>query len=280
MAIFEGVVSALALGEIAGDLGILTTLNPAATPLAPTSPISVGFQVDDLFSGGAVAHVGGFTLDVPNHSIQFGLLAQNTAREAVVLIELAIALQTIVEPSGGVRIKDSLDPYHYNVVKNALEENGDPVPPLGNPGATTLGKLGGEITETGALSALAFGATALQSFGIGTIGLQLAGPAGIDGGLFNFVPGNLGSPILTQVIGAFPNYSFPLLLMNSATIVKTFALTYISALFRNSIDVDAGALLTKKVINDFNLAVSQNAIEKANGTPPDGTQQEGQPGIF
>jgi hypothetical protein len=278
MAIFNGVVSAAS--SIASDLGILTTLNPASVALAPTSPISVGFQVEDLNPGGSVAHVGGFTLDVPNHSIEFGILAQSTAKEALVLIELAIALQIITDPKGGIRVKDALDPYHYNVIKNALEENGDPVPQPANPGATTLGKLGGIITETGLLSTLATGASALQAFGIGTIGLQVAGPAGIPDGLFNFIPGNLGSPIITEVIGAFPSYSFALLLMNSATIVKTFALQYITSLIRNSIDTEARALLLKNVMSDFTLAVSQNAIEKANGSAPDGTQQEGESGIF
>jgi len=278
MAIFNGVVSAAS--SIASDLGILTSLSAASVAFAPTSPISVGFQVDDLNPGGTVAHIGGFTLDVPNHSIEFGLLAQSTAKEALALIELAIALQTITDPKGGIRIKDALDPYHFNVVKNALEENGETVPVPANPGATLLSKLGGTITETGLLSDLASGASALQAFGIGSIGLQIAGPAGIDGGLFTFVPGNLGSPILTQVIGAFPSYSFALLLMNSATIVKSFALQYITSLIRNSIDTVAGALLLKNVMDDFSVAVSSNAINKAGGTPPEPTVQEGQTGIF
>jgi hypothetical protein len=68
--------------------------------------------------------------------------------------------------------------------------------------------------------------------------------------------------------------------MNSATIVKTFALQYITSLIRNSIDTEARALLLKNVMSDFTLAVSQNAIEKANGSAPDGTQQEGESGIF
>lgn len=279
MAIFDGVVSAAS--SIASDLGILTTLNPATVAAsAPTSPVSVGFQVDDLFVGGAVSHVGGFTLDIPNHSVEFGILAQSTAKEALVLIELAVALQMISEPKGGIRIKDSLDPYHYNVIKNALEENGDPVPPVANPGATSLTKLGGAITETGLLSSLASGASVLQAFGIGSIELQVAGAAGINSTLADFNPGNLGTPILTQVVGAFPSYSFPLLLMNSATVVKTFALQYITSLIRNSIDTQAGALLLKNVMSDFTVAVSKNAIEKTEKTAPDATQQEGQSGIF
>lgn len=280
MAIFDGIVSAAS--GIASDLGILTTLNPVTVAAAaPTSPISIGLQVDDLFVGGAVSHVGGFILDVPNHSIEFGLLAQSTAKEALALIELAIALQMISDPKGGIRIKDSLDPYHYNIIKNALEENGDPVPPTANPGATLLTQLGGAITETGALSAIAAGATALQAFGIGTIGLQISTRnAGIPGTLSAFNPGRLGSPIITEVIGAFPSYSFALILMNSATVVKTFAMQYITSLIRNSIDTEAGALLLKNVMSDFTTAVSKNAIEKTERQAPDATQQEGQGGIF
>lgn len=286
MAIFEGAVSGLS--GIAEKLGF--SFLTGNIPIVPPAPIYVGFQVpevnDGSFSTGFKNHIGGFTLNVPNHSVEFGDLAINMAQEALVTIELAVALQTISDPKGGIRIKDALDPYHYNVVKNALVENKEPVPAPQNPGATLLTKLGGTITETGALSAIVSGAQAMRVAGFFSnflkftpqLSLQPAG-LGVPGGGISF-SGGAGLPILVQVAGAFPSYSLPLNIMSAAVTMKTIALQYIVATLRNSIDSVAGALVLKNVLDDFSVAVSTNAIKKAGGTPPEPTVQEGQTGIF
>lgn len=285
MAIFEGVASGI--GNIANKLGF--NFLTGNIPLVPSAPVYVGIQVpefnDGQFSTGFKNHVGGFFLNIPNHSPEFGDLAIQMAQEALVLIELAVALQTITDPKGGIKIKDALDPYHFNVVKNALMENEEPVPAPENPGATVLTKLGGSITETGALSAIVSAAQAMRVAGYASEFLKFTPQlsTGLAGG-FGLGPltfaGGAGSIVDFQVAGAFPSYSLPLNIMSAAVTVKTIVLQYIVSLFRNSIDTTAGALLLKNVLDDFSVAVSSNAIAKAGGTPPAATVQEGQEGIF
>lgn len=289
MAIFEGVVSGLS--GVADKIGF--NFLTGNIPLVPPAPVFVGIQVDGFNDGvgstGGRSHIGGFFLNVPNHSAEFGDLAIQMAQEALVLIELAVALQTITDPKGGIKIKDALDPYHFNIIKNALAENEEPIPTPVNPGATELTKLGGAITETGALSAVVTAAQAMRTIGffsdflkftpqIMPTGLAPGGSlAGAATGLTGGIP---GFPILTEVAGAFPSYSLPLNIMSAAIAVKTITLQYIVALIRNSIDAKAGALLLKNVLDDFSVAVSSNAIAKAGGTPPTATVQEGEEGIF
>jgi hypothetical protein len=286
MAIFEGVASGL--GNFANKLGF--NFLTGNIPIVPPSPVYVGLQVpevnDGQFSSGAKNHVGGFFLNVPNHSAEFGDLAIQMAQEALVLIELAVALQMITDPKGGIKIKDALDPYHFNVVKNALVENKEPVPTPANPGATLLTKLGGSITEVGALSGIVTAAQAMRTIGYFSDFLKFTPqvmPFGIAGG-FGLGPltfgGGAGGIILTEVGGAFPSYSLPLNIMSAAVTIKTIILQYIVSLFRNSIDTEAGALLLKNVLDDFSVAVSANAISKAGGTPPAATVQEGEGEIF
>jgi hypothetical protein len=287
MAIFEGVVSgasgllgALGFDWVTGSLGSLVA-----------TPITVDIAVPDIYPGGPSFHTGGFTLFIPNESIEHTNMAFALAQEALITIELAVALQTIVDPKGGIRIKDALDPYHYNVVKNALEENEEPVPVPANPGATELDKLGGAITEAGIFSGIAAAAGVMKTLGTGFSFLKLTpqtakeivglpvgqgtfagvGPNDIQ---FDVGPSAGGVPI------GFPSNRLPLKISASAIQIKTVALGYIVSLFRNSIDTKAQALLLKNVMDDFSVAVSKNAIEKAGGTPPAATIQEGEEGIF
>lgn len=286
MSIFEGAVSGLS--GVANKLGF--SFLTGNIPLVPPAPIYVGLQVPELNNGlgstGPANHTGGFFLNVPNHSAEFGDLAIQMAQEALVTIELAVALQTITDPEGGIKIKDALDPYHYNIVRNALLENKEPVPTPANPGATILSDLGGAIVETGALSAIVSGAQAMRTAGFFSdflkftpqLSLLPAGGPGLGGGIS--FSGGVGLPILAQVAGAFPSYSLPLNIMSAAITMKTIALQYITSLLRNSIDSVAGALILKNVLDDFSVAVSANAIQKAGGTPPEATVQTGEDGIF
>ena len=285
MSIFEGAVSGLS--GVANKLGF--NFLTGNIPLVPPAPIYVGLQVPELNNGigstGPANHTGGFFLNIPNHSAEFGDLAIQMAQEALVTIELAVALQTITDPEGGIKIKDALDPYHYNIVRNALIENKEPVPTPANPGATILSDLGGAIVETGALSAIVSGAQAMRTAGFFsdflkfTPQLSLLPPGGPGLGGITF-SGGVGLPILTEVAGAFPSYSLPLNIMSAAITMKTIALQYITSLLRNSIDAVAGALILKNVLDDFSVAVSSNAIKKAGGTPPEATVQTGEDGVF
>lgn len=282
MAIFEGVVSGLS--GVADKIGF--NFLTGNIPLVPPAPVFVGLQIPEENNGlGFRNHVGGFFLNVPNHSAEFGDLAIQMAQEALVLIELAVALQTITDPKGGIKIKDALDPYHFNIIKSALAENEEPIPTPVNPGATELTKLGGAITETGALSAVVTAAQAMRTIGYFSDFLKFTPQLTVGlvgGGSLGDITFNAGAglPVLAQVGGAFPSYSLPLNIMSAAIAVKTITLQYIVALIRNSIDVKAGALLLKNVLDDFSVAVSSNAIAKAGGTPPTATVQEGEEGIF
>ena len=103
-------------------------------------------------------------------------------------------------------------------------------------------------------------------------------------GTFSGLP-NQGSPIQVNVEAGIPGTGMPssslsLKISTSAIQIKTAALAYITSLIRNAIDVKAGAILLKNVLDDFSVAVSSNAIAKAGGTPPEATVQEGEEGIF
>ena len=289
MAIFEGVVTGA--GNLIESLGfdwLVGSVVPNATP------IFVDIAVPDLYVPGSVFHSGGFSLLMPNDSVEHGRMAIALGQEALILIELAIALQSIMDPEGGVKLKDSLDPYHYNVVKNALEENGDPVPTPANPGATTLDKLGGAITESGLFTGIAAAAGTLSSLGtafgfLSVLPQVTASPPGAPIGRTAAVafPNLVGAldDIQTSVASGItgtgmPTNALALNISISAIQIKTAALAYITSLIRNAIDTKAGALLVKNVMSDFTLAVSKNAIEKTERTAPDQTQQEGESGIF
>jgi hypothetical protein len=290
MAIFDGVVSGAT--NLLGAIG----LDWVAGELVPAyTPVFVDLAIPDFFLGGSVFHTGSFSLLFPNESVEHASIAFALAQEALVTIELAVALQTIMDPKGGIRIKDALDPYHYNVVKNALSENNEPIPVPANPGATTLSKLGGAITETGLFSGIAAAAGTMKTLSTAFPLLKLLpqttmfppGVGMIPSLTFAGLPNNTGaiqtdvrSAIPTGIGSGMPSNSLALKISASAITIKTAALGYIVSLFRNSIDTTAQALILRNVLDDFSVAVSANAISKAGGTPPEPTVQEGQTGIF
>lgn len=161
MGIISGATAAANWSLDALGLGWLTGITSA-----PINDIVVTMDIPDISAVGIPAiHRAQYTLYVPNHSVEFGKIAINMAQNITSKIEMVIALQQIIDSEGGITIKDQLDPYHYQVIKNALEENGETVPPVTNQEATTLNQLGGTITESGVLSNLATAADALAAVG-------------------------------------------------------------------------------------------------------------------
>jgi len=290
MGIIDG--AAKAVGDVVGDIADAVGLDwlggPADLTGLNTTPvvISLGIPEDYPSPGGPFPayHNGTITLNVPNNSAEFGTIAINMAQNSLAMIELAIAIQSIVSPKGGITIKDELDPYHYEVIKTALEENNEPVPTPENPPATTLNKLGGQITETGILSGLATSADALGSVSETFDFLKVTPQVGLTPNVY--VPG-VGpetatptfSPIQATVTGTFPDYAFPLKIMNSAVVIQGFVMQYVVSNLRNAIDTEAGALLLKNAMSDVSKAVSDNAIKDAGQTPPDWTEPSGETGI-
>jgi len=282
-------LSKLGLGWLSGSI-----------PVSPISPIYITIDVPDLNPGGAVIHRANFTLWVPNHGPEFGKIAINMAQNALSKIELAIAIQSIVDPEGGLTIKDQLDPYHYDVIKQALEENGETVPPVENEEATIINELGSTITETGLLSGLANAADALQAAGqLGPL-LEIPTVSTIPPGTSFHIPGPnfVGPPSPGSVLpnipatsptlindafgyvgGAWPDYTKQLQIMNSAVVVDGLVSQYIVANIRNAIDTEAGALVVKNAMGEFSKDVSDQAIKNTGDTPPEWEEPTGQPGL-
>ena len=285
-----GIVSggAQALGSVADAIGLDWVGGVGGLTGLSTTPVVISLGVPEDYPGVAgpfpAFHNGTITLNVPNNSKEFGEIAVNMAQNSLAMVELAIALQTIVSPKGGITIKDELDPYHYEVIKAALEENNEPVPVPENPPATTLNQLGGSIIEGGLLTGLATGADAMATVSTTFDFLKITPQIGITPNVF--VPGTgpptsipAFSPIEGTVVGTFPDYALPLKIMNSAVQIQGFVTNYIVSNIRNAIDTEAGALVLKNAMSDVSKAVSDNAIKDAGQEPPAWTEPEGNPGI-
>ena len=92
-----------------------------------STPISIFLNVPDYHQDLSPvpdrSHGATLVLNVPNHSKEFGAIAKNMAQATLGQIELIVALQTIIDEKGGLTIKDQLDPYHYEVITEALKES-------------------------------------------------------------------------------------------------------------------------------------------------------------
>jgi hypothetical protein len=241
----------------------------ASIPGVDTSYISIFINVPDYHQDFSPipdkSHGGTLLLNVPNHNKEFGAIAKNMAQATLAQIELVVALQNIIAPNGGINIKDQLDPYHFEVIKESLEENGDEVPEEKiKPQANVFQQLGGAITETGALSALGSAYDAMETAGYGAGFLQFTNtvapyPAGIITPAGSPVDGIQGT-----VTGAWPDYTLPLKIISSCVSIQGSLNQYAVSLFRNAIDTEAGALLLKNGMAEFSQAISENARTRAN----------------
>jgi hypothetical protein len=303
MSIFSGAVAGLktAATELASALNFDWLSGTAVLPDITEVQISLAIPEDYIGPGvpGPRWHQGHLKLQIPNHSAELGAIAINMAQNALLAIETAVALQSISSPGGGINIKDQLDPYHYQVIKDALEENNEPVPPVANPDATILNQLGGAVTEYGLLSNLATAADALgtvkESFNFlkitpqgsliphkleQTTGVVWAETAQVPG-----TPAGFGTPIVmgfgptAATDGFWPSLSLPLQIMNSAVQIQGFVQQYTVSILRNAIDTGAGALVTKNTMADFTKSVSDNAINNVGQTPPEWEEPKGTPGV-
>ena len=279
-------------------LGWLT----GATPISPVNSIFIAIDIPDLNPTNPIIHRAAFTLYPPNHGIEFGAIAENMAAAILAKLEFIVALQQVIDEEGGITIKDQLDPYHYEVVKNALEENGEPVPPVEVPEATVTNQLGGAVTEFGLLSAISPAIDALQT--VGTLGPLLALPTSsrLPAGVWGNIPANfigpplpggnpdlagappLGPGIVADAIafigGSWPDYTYQLQIINSCISIESFVNQYAVSIFRNAIDTEAGALLIKSAMGTFSKDVSDNALNGAGRTPPQWEEPTGAGGIL
>jgi hypothetical protein len=194
------------------------------------------------------------TLAVPDNSLELYATGAALAGIASSVVSLATALQTVIEPTGGLRVKDLLDPYQYQVVSQALVANAQPVP-AGTPvSVITANPLGGAMAVTGTLTGLAAGAATLAT----TAGLSAT----------SFLGGTLVAGSGAYVGNGFPDYFAPLTVINSALGVIGTALGTMATLVNASVDVPSRSLALKSVLGIFQVALNSQAAGIAGRVAP------------
>jgi hypothetical protein len=191
------------------------------------------------------------TLNVPNHITSMYAIGLNLSTLASTLVTLATNIQLIVSPTGGIKVKDALDPYAFQVITDALVANGQPVPPGAPETAVTTNPLGGAIAAAGALA----GASGLAATLAATQAVDLLATPSVSTGL-------------GATVGAFPDYTASLTLINSALSVINTAVGQIVLSINNSIDVTSQSLVLKGVLSAFNINLTAQAAAVAGRTPP------------
>ena len=191
------------------------------------------------------------TLNVPNHITSMYAIGLNLATLASTLVTLATNLQLIVSPTGGIKVKDALDPYAFQVITDALVANGQPVPPGAPDAAVASNPLGGAIAAAGALA----GASGLAASLAATQAVDLLATPSVSTGL-------------GATVGAFPDYTASLTLINSSISVINTAVGQIVLLINSSIDVVSQSLVLKGVLSAFNINLTAQAATVAGRVPP------------
>ncbi len=191
------------------------------------------------------------TLNVPNHITSMYAIGLNLATLATTLVTLASNIQLIVSPTGGIKVKDSLDPYAYQIITDALAANSQPIPAGAPSTAVTSNPLGGAITAAGALAGAAGLATTLAA----TQAVDLLATPSVSTGL-------------GATVGAFPDYTASLTLINSSISVINTAVGTMATLINNSVDVPSQSLVLKGVLSAFNINLTSQAVTTAGRVPP------------
>lgn len=199
---------------------------------------------------------GSLTIAIPDNSLDFYTMGLTLAGVASSVVSLATSIQTIFDPTGGLRVKDALDPYQYEVVTQALTAAGLPTPAAPPVEVTTPNPLGGVMAASGALAGLAAAAASLS-------GTQVASSF-LSGTVATGIVAGASSPPLT----GFPDYSVPLTLINSSLGVISTAISQIATIINTSTDIPSRALVMKSVLSAFAGALNTQAITTAGRTPP------------
>jgi hypothetical protein len=195
--------------------------------------------------------VGTITVNLPDHTLQWYAIGLSLAGIASSLVTMALATQTITSVTGGIKIKDALDPYQYTVITQALEANGQPIPPGAAPTDIVPNPLGGAIAGAGALSGVA--AAAALATGVVPIALPFAVSAGTG---------------IVQGGGAAPDISGAMTLISASLAVIGTCLTVMANSLNSSVDVPSQALVIKKVMSTFNASLNTQSIAIAGRVPP------------
>lgn len=201
-----------------------------------------------------LAPMGGVVLSIPDSSLDLYITAGSLAGIASSVVSLATSLQTIIEPTGGVRVKDLLDPYNYQIVTQALTANGLPTPP-GTPAATvTPNPLGGAMAVTGTLTGLAAAAGVASSQATSAV--------------TSFVSGSIGTGTAVFVGTGFPDYAGPISAINASLSVIGTALSTMATLVNASVDVPSRSLALRAVLGLFQVSLNQQSAGIAGRVAP------------
>jgi hypothetical protein len=215
--------------------------------LIPATPNVLLFTITVPPTGGA----GTISISLPDHTLQWYAIGLSLAGIASSLVTMALASQTITSLTGGIKVKDALDPYQYTVITQALAANGQPIPPGAAPTDIIPNPLGGAINGAGALSGIA--------------GLAAAAGATVPVLLPFAVSAGTG---IVQGGGAVPDISGATTLISASLSVISTCLTVMASNLNNSVDVPSQALVIKKVMSAFNASLNTQSIAIAGRVPP------------
>lgn len=194
-----------------------------------------------------------YTFTIPDVATPLIATAATLSTIALSLVQIATIVQTICEPQGGVRFKDLLDPYQYNVVKASMDKSGIPVPPP-PPTGTGPNLLGTALSAAGALGTAA---AAAGELGIVT---PVLFPPPVGGGTTVIIAPTPATPA--------PDPQIPMIAVNAALAVISTALSYIATTLNQSVDITSRSLLIKHVLSLFQVNVTNQSLVTAGIVPP------------
>ena len=209
-------------------------------------------------SGGS----GSINMVAADHSQQLASIGLALARIAAYSISIAEVITLIVDPKGGIRVKDALDPYQYEIVSKALEANEIPSPPPPPANDTTTNTLGGTIAQTADLAGAAGTLVGALNVAEGYFGEEF------DLSLLKIMPAGFGTSILAGSTIQLPDMTPGLQTIKSSIDIIATAMSIIADSLNKSVDVPSKALLMKSILSLFSVALNEQSIKAANREPP------------
>lgn len=231
----------------------VSTLMP---PIAKTVTNTLNIAVPS--SGGA----GSLTFNFPDHTQQLASIGLALARIAAYSISIAEVITLIVDPKGGIRVKDALDPYQFEIITKALEANEIQSPPPPPATDTTVNTLGGTIAQTADLLGAAGAATGalneVNQYFTEEFDLNL---------LKTFTPG-LVTGIVQGAQTRLPDMTPGLQTIKSSIDIIATTMSIVADALNRSADVPSKALLIKSILSTFTVGLNEQSIKAANREPP------------
>jgi hypothetical protein len=196
---------------------------------------------------------GSINVPIPDNGRQLDTVAVVLARIAIYMVDIAESIQKVTNEKGGINIKDSLDPYQYEIIKKALEDSELPVPPAPSE-AVQYNALGGVLSGTANIA------------GFASLAATLANPAAAYvQKFFPQVPAATG--VLTGIAN-LPDYSGGFFTVNASLNIIAASLAVIANSVNKSVDSASSALILKGVLSAFQIALTEQSNKIANKPSP------------